>query len=67
MKTFSSKKIGLFRITAANREKLQTLLFKRYPHREWGTFFRFGYRLTSWGIHVSFVDVMEPRPGDLTL
>jgi ThiF family len=65
MKTFSSKKVGLFRITAADREKLQTLLFKRYPHREWGTFFRFGYRLTSWGIHVSFVDVMEPRPGDL--
>ncbi len=65
MKTFSSKKIGLFRVTAADREKLQTLLFKRYPHREWGTFFRFGYRLTSWGIHVSFVDMMEPRPGDL--
>ena len=65
MKTFSSKKIGLFRITAADREKLQTLLFKRYPHHEWGTFFRFGYRLTSWGIHVSFVDTMEPRPGDL--
>jgi ThiF family len=65
MKTFSSKKVGLFRITAADREKLQTLLFKRYPHREWGTFFRFGYRLTSWGIHVSFVDMMEPRPGDL--
>src|SRR5271170_1126182 len=43
MKSFNSKKTGLFRITAADREKLQTLLFKRYPHREWGTFFRFGY------------------------
>jgi hypothetical protein len=65
MKSFNSKKVCLFRITAADREKLQRLLFKRYPYREWGSFFRFGYRLTSWGIHVSFVDAMEPRPGDL--
>jgi hypothetical protein len=65
MKSTNSKQFGLFRITAADREKLQTLLFKRYPHREWGTFFRFGYRLTEWGIHVSFVDAVEPRPGDL--
>jgi hypothetical protein len=65
MKSFNSKKVCLFRITGADREKLQKLLFKRYPHREWGSFFRFGYRQTSWGIHVSFVDAMEPRPGDL--
>jgi hypothetical protein len=65
MKSRNSTKNGLFRITAADREKLQTLLFKRYPHREWGTFFRFGYRLTEWGIHVSFVDAMEPERGDL--
>lgn len=55
----------MLRITAADREKLQQLLFKRYPNREWGSFFRFGYRLTEWGIHVSFVDVLEPHPGDL--
>ena len=65
MKFRNSTKTGLFRITTADREKLQTLLFKRYPHREWGTFFWFGYRLTEWGIHVSFVDAMEPQPGDL--
>ena len=65
MKSRNSTKSGLFRITAADREKLQTLLFKRYPNREWGTFFRYGYRLTEWGIHVSFVDAMEPQPGDL--
>ncbi len=65
MKFFNNKKVCLFRITAADREKLQKLLFKRYPHCEWGCFFRFGYRLTAWGIHVSFVDAMEPRPGDL--
>lgn len=65
MKSFNSKKVGLLRITAADREKLQKFLFKRYPYHEWGSFFRFGYRLTSWGIHVSFVDAMESRPGDL--
>jgi hypothetical protein len=65
MQTFANKKNCLFRITAADREKLQEFLFKRYPHREWGGFFRFGYRVTSWGIHVSFVDAIEPQPGDL--
>lgn len=55
----------IFRITAADREKLEQLLFKRYPHQEWGTFFRFGYRITSWGIHLTFVDALEPRSGDL--
>jgi hypothetical protein len=65
MKSFISKKTCLFRITATDREKLQKLLFKRYPHHEWGSFFRFGYRVTPWGIHVSFVDAIEPQPGDL--
>ena len=61
----SNSKYGLFRIAAADREKLHALVFKRYPHHEWGSFFRFGYRLTEWGIHVSFVDAIEPRAGDL--
>lgn len=61
----SNRKYGLFRIAAADREKLHALVFKRYPHHEWGSFFRFGYRLTEWGIHVSFVDAIEPRAGDL--
>src|SRR5262249_13458859 len=55
----------LFRITAADRQKLERLLFKRYPHREWGTFFHFGYRQPSWGLHVTYVNAMEPRPYDL--
>ena len=56
---------GLFRITAADREKLHALVFKRYPDCEWGSFFRFGYRVASWGIHVSFVDILEPQHGEL--
>lgn len=61
----NTSKVCLFRITAADREKIERLLFKRYPRCEWGTFFRFGYRVTSWGIHVTFVDALEPKPGDL--
>ena len=60
-----STKTCLFRITAGDRQKLKKLLFRRYPHREWGSFFRFGYRIMPWGVHLSFVDAMEPRPGDL--
>ena len=55
----------MFRITARDREKLETLVFKRYPRREWGSFFRFGYRITRWGLHVCFVDALEPQPGEL--
>jgi hypothetical protein len=61
----AKQRIGVFRITDADRRKLEALLYKRYPHREWGTFFRFGYRITSWGIHVCFVDAVEPHDGDL--
>src|SRR5262245_41770182 len=65
MQTASRARACLFRITAGDRARLEALLFKRYPHREWGSFFRFGYRGTSWGLHVGFVDAIEPQPGDL--
>src|SRR5690348_512191 len=65
MRMQNQKRVCLFRIAARDREKLTALLFKRYPHREWGSFFRFGYRVTSWGIHVSYVDAIEPGLGDL--
>lgn len=65
MECLNHRKNCLFRITAADRKNLEALVFKRYPHREWGCFFRFGYRTTSWGIHVSFVDALEPQPGEL--
>ncbi len=65
MNSIANKRTCLLRIAATDRNKLQTLVFKRYPHHEWGTFFRFGYRVTSWGIHLSFVDAIEPQPNDL--
>lgn len=65
MRAVNNNRIGVLRITDEDREKLEELLFRRYPRAEWGTFFRFGYRITSWGIHLCFVDALEPREGDL--
>ena len=56
---------ALWRITEADREKLFRLLFHRYPDSEWGTFFRFGFRRTRWGILVTSVDALKPEAGDL--
>lgn len=56
---------ALWRITDADREKLFRLLFHRYPDSEWGTFFRFGYRRTRWGILITWVDALKPEAGDL--
>lgn len=56
---------ALWRITEADREKLFRLLFHRYPESEWGSFFRFGYRRTRWGILITWVDALKPEAGDL--
>jgi hypothetical protein len=56
---------ALWRISDADREKLFRLLFHRYPDSEWGTFFRFGYRRTRWGILITWVDALKPEAGDL--
>jgi hypothetical protein len=45
--------------------QLAKLVFHRHPRREWGTYFTFGYRRTSWGLAVSLVDLLPPRPGEL--
>ena len=55
----------LWRIMEADREKLFRLLFHRYPDSEWGTFFRFGFRRTRWGILITWVDALKPEAGDL--
>jgi hypothetical protein len=44
---------------------LLRLLFLRYPDNEWGTFFRFGYRRTRWGVLITWVDALRPEAGDL--
>jgi hypothetical protein len=53
------------RILKSDREKLDRLIFQRYPAKEWGSFFRFGFRRTPWGLAASFVSTEPPKPGDL--
>ena len=56
---------GLIRIRKTDRDALEKHLFRRYPQREWGTFFRFGFRRTSWGVALSFVEPILPLLGDM--
>ena len=56
---------GVLRIRESDLERLCGHLFQRYPEREWGSFFHFGFRRTSRGIVLSFVSPLLPEPGDL--
>lgn len=56
---------AILRIRVSDRSKLEKHLFQRYPDREWGTFFKFGFSRTSWGLALSFVEPILPLPGDL--
>jgi molybdopterin/thiamine biosynthesis adenylyltransferase len=53
------------RMIGAVREQLETLLFSRYPRKEWATFFVFGVRETNQGAVLTIADVLTPEPGDL--
>lgn len=55
----------LLRVTETSRQRLETHLYRRYPEQEWGTFFRFGWRRTSWGLALTYVDGLWPQGGDL--
>jgi hypothetical protein len=61
----SADRSAVWRITESAERQLLKLLFCRYPHREWGTFFRFGHRRTPWGLALSFADTLPPGPDDL--
>lgn len=61
----SSAQEGILRILPGVRQELEKLVFSRHPKREWGTFFRYGYRRTAWGLALSVVDLIPPRPGEL--
>lgn len=53
------------RLTGAVRERLEALIFSRYPEKEWATFFFFGTRQTREGIVITVPDLIEPNAGDL--
>lgn len=65
VKLVRDEREAILRIRQVDRVNLEKHLFKRYPHREWGTFFKFGFRRTSWGIAITFVDSVLPSGGDL--
>ena len=56
---------AVLRITGAVRERLETLIFSRYPQKEWATFFLFGTHQTPSGILITLIDLIEPKEGDL--
>jgi ThiF family protein len=53
------------RIGRQEMQRLQVLLFCRYPRYEWATFARFGWRKTPMGLVLSLADLVEPQSGDL--
>ncbi|NQV29067.1 MAG: ThiF family adenylyltransferase [Rhodopirellula sp.] len=55
----------IVRIQYSDRKRLEKHLFQRYPDREWGTFFHFGFRRTAWGIALSYVGGLWPESSDL--
>jgi molybdopterin/thiamine biosynthesis adenylyltransferase len=59
------KLAAIIRITVPARQRLEALLFSRYPDEEWGTFFLFGTRETPEGMVITIVDLLEPQGDDL--
>jgi molybdopterin/thiamine biosynthesis adenylyltransferase len=55
----------ILRICGNDLCRLEKHLFQRYPRREWGTFFLFGFRRTSWGLALSYVEPFLPTSCDL--
>jgi len=56
---------SLLRFRSPDLARLEKHVYQRYPNREWGTFFEFGYRRTPWGLALSYVDGLWPKPGDM--
>ena len=53
------------RLTGAVRERLEALIFSRYPEKDWATFFCFGTHQTPDGIAITIANLIEPKAGDL--
>lgn len=55
----------IVRIGAPEFAALKGLLFRRYPHHEWGTFARFGWRETESGLLLTLAALDPPLPEEL--
>lgn len=53
------------RITGDLLERLKTVVFSRYPRKEWATFLTFGFRRTKNALVLTAVDLITPDDGDL--
>jgi molybdopterin-synthase adenylyltransferase len=53
------------RITADLLERLKTVVFARYPQKEWAIFLIFGFRRTKDALVLTAVDLITPDDGDL--
>ena len=59
-------KCAKLRISEALAEKLNQIVFSRYPDDEWGALFKFGFRSDNeHGLLLTVAEVLEPGPGDL--
>ncbi len=56
---------SILRVRSGGLAALEKHVYQRYPQREWGTFFEFGYRRTPWGLALSYVDGFWPELGDM--
>lgn len=55
----------IVRLAPPEFDQLRALAFRRYPHHEWGTFARFGWRDTPDGLILTLAGLDSPTPGDL--
>jgi tRNA A37 threonylcarbamoyladenosine dehydratase len=60
----TTKKI-IVRLASPEYDRLSELLFSRYPHFEWASFLRFGWRETPESLVFTLAAVDAPEPGDL--
>ncbi|MDP0497633.1 MAG: ThiF family adenylyltransferase [Verrucomicrobiota bacterium JB024] len=60
-----SGRICRLRIAEGQMHRMERIIYHRYPTREWGCFFLFGYRSCSWGAALSVVEIFPPQAGEL--
>src|SRR5687767_4549830 len=56
---------AIVRLAAPEWDSLRDTVFSRYPHEEWATFARFGWRVTDHGLVLTLAHVDTPATGEL--
>ena len=63
--TLSEELQVVFRAADPELQRLRDLVFRRYPHKEWATFIRCGWRVTPSGLVLTLASVDPPGTGDM--